>query len=140
MPRTKTDRIDIVNGPMIPNIFRFILPLIATSVLQLLYNAADNVVVGRYDSYVALAAVGSTGALINLILNVCIGLSVGSSVAVAQDYGAGDEDGVQKVIHTSVFVSAVGGLLVGIIGFSSHVSSSSGWVLRTMCCRLQPYI
>ena len=87
MPRTKTDRIDIVNGPMIPNIFRFILPLIATSVLQLLYNAADNVVVGRYDSYVALAAVGSTGALINLILNVCIGLSVGSSVAVAQDYG-----------------------------------------------------
>lgn len=50
MSRTKTDRIDIVNGPMIPNIFRFILPLIATSVLQLLYNAADNVVVGRYDS------------------------------------------------------------------------------------------
>ena len=98
MSRTKTDRIDIVNGPMIPNIFRFILPLIATSVLQLLYNAADNVVVGRYDSYVALAAVGSTGALINLILNVCIGLSVGSSVPVAHDYGAGDEDGVQKVI------------------------------------------
>ena len=117
MSRTKTDRIDIVNGPMIPNIFRFILPLIATSVLQLLYNAADNVVVGRYASYVALAAVGSTGALINLILNVCIGLSVGSSVAVAQDYGAGDEEGVQKVIHTSVYVSAVGGLIVGVIGF-----------------------
>lgn len=117
MQKTKTNRIDIIGGPMIPNIFRFILPLIATSILQLLYNAADNIVVGRYDSYVALAAVGSTGSLINLILNVCIGLSVGASVAVAQDYGAGDEKGVQKTIHTSVLISAIGGTLVGIIGF-----------------------
>ena len=72
-------RIDIVNGPMVPNIFRFILPLIATGVLQLLYNAADNVVVGRFDGAVALAAVGSTGALVNLLLNICMGFSVGST-------------------------------------------------------------
>ncbi len=110
-------RIDIVNGPMIPNILRFSLPLIATGMLQLLYNAADNIVVGQFDGQTALAAVGSTGALINLILNICFGLSVGSSVAVAQDYGAGNKDGVHQTIHTSVLISMLGGILVGLIGF-----------------------
>lgn len=110
-------RIDIVNGPMIPNIFRFSLPLIATGMLQLLYNAADNIVVGQFDGQTALAAVGSTGSLINLILNICMGLAVGSSVAVAQDYGAGNKDGVRQTIHTSVLISMIGGLLVAVIGF-----------------------
>ncbi len=112
-----TKRIDILNGPMIPNLIRFSLPLIATGMLQLLYNAADNIVVGRFDSQLALAAVGSTGSLINLIVNVVMGLAVGSSVAVAQDYGAGNKDGVQQTIHTSVLLSLVGGLVVGLIGF-----------------------
>ena len=116
MPST-AKRIDIVNGPMIPNIFRFSLPLIATGMLQLLYNAADNIVVGQFDRQTALAAVGSTGSLINLILNICMGLAVGSSVAVAQDYGAGNKDGVQQTIHTSVIISMIGGLLVAVIGF-----------------------
>ncbi|MBQ7922916.1 MAG: MATE family efflux transporter [Clostridia bacterium] len=110
-------RMDIVNGPMIPNIIRYIIPLIASGFLQLLYNAADNVVVGRFDGPVALAAVGSTGALINLILNICLGLSVGASVAVSQDYGAKDTKGVHRVIHTSVLISIIGGFIVGIVGF-----------------------
>ena len=110
-------RIDIVNGPMIPNILRFSLPLIATGMLQLLYNAADNIVVGQFDGQTALAAVGSTGSLINLILNICMGLAVGSSGAVAQDYGAGNKEGVQQTIHTSVLISMLGGLLVGLVGF-----------------------
>ncbi len=110
-------RIDIVNGPMVPNILRFSLPLIATGMLQLLYNAADNIVVGQFDGQTALAAVGSTGSLINLILNICMGLAVGSSVAVAQDYGAGNKDGVHQTIHTSVLVSLVGGIFVALVGF-----------------------
>ncbi len=112
-----TKRIDILNGPMIPNLIRFSLPLIATGMLQLLYNAADNIVVGRFDSQLALAAVGSTGSLINLIVNVVMGLAVGSSVAVAQDYGAGNKDGVQQTIHTSVLLSLIGGIIVGLVGF-----------------------
>lgn len=107
---------DMVNGPLLPKIVRFIIPLIFTGVLQLLYNAADVVVVGRFEGHQALAAVGATGALINLILNVFMGLAVGASVAVAQDYGAGDTKGVYKVVHTSILVSIFGGLIVAVIG------------------------
>lgn len=107
---------DMTNGPLLPKIIRFIIPLILTGILQLLYNAADVVVVGRYEGYQALAALGATGALINLILNVFMGLAVGASVAVAQDYGAGDERGVYKVVHTSILVSIFGGVIVMLIG------------------------
>ncbi|MBQ8402151.1 MAG: MATE family efflux transporter, partial [Clostridia bacterium] len=82
-----------------------------------LYKAADNIVVGQFDGQTALAAVGSTGSLINLIVNICMGLAVGSSVAVAQDYGAGNKEGVHQTIHTSVLVSMIGGLVVALVGF-----------------------
>lgn len=97
-------------------IIRYIVPLILTGILQLLYNAADNIVVGRFDGSSALAAVGSTGSLINLIVNVFIGLSVGTAVAVAHDYGAGDYDGVQRTVHTSILVSIFSGIVVGAFG------------------------
>lgn len=111
-----TREMDMVNGKLLPKIIRFIIPLIFTGVLQLLYNAADVVVVGRWDGYQALAAVGATGSLINLILNVFMGLAIGASVAVAQDYGAGDTKGVYRVVHTSILVSIVGGVIVAAIG------------------------
>ncbi|MBE6598287.1 MAG: MATE family efflux transporter [Ruminococcaceae bacterium] len=107
---------DMVNGPILSKIIRFSLPLIATGVLQLLYNAADVVVVGRFDGPQALAALGCTGSLINLIINVFMGLAIGASVAVAQDYGAGDTKGVHKVIHTAIPLSAGCGVAVAIIG------------------------
>ena len=97
-------------------IVRYIIPLMLTGILQLLYNAADNVVVGRFDGSNALAAVGSTGALVNLILNVFMGLSVGTAVAVAHDYGANDEEGVQKTVHTSILISIFCGIAVGAFG------------------------
>lgn len=97
-------------------IIRYIVPLMLTGILQLLYNAADNVVVGRFDGSNALAAVGSTGALVNLILNVFMGLSVGTAVAVAHDYGANDHEGVQKTVHTSILVSIFCGVIVGVFG------------------------
>ncbi len=97
-------------------IIRYIVPLMLTGILQLLYNAADNVVVGRFDGSNALAAVGSTGALVNLILNVFMGLSVGTAVAVAHDYGANDHEGVQKTVHTSILISIFCGVIVGVFG------------------------
>lgn len=108
--------LELTRGPIMPKMIRFIIPLILTGVLQLLYNAADVVVVGRFDGPDALSALGCTGALINLILNVFIGLSIGSAVAVAQDFGAGDKKGVYKVVHTSILVSAVSGVGVAMIG------------------------
>ena len=97
-------------------IIRYIIPLMLTGILQLLYNAADNIVVGRFDGSQALAAVGSTGALINLIVNVFMGLAVGTAVAVAHDYGANDDEGVQRTVHTSVLISIFCGLFVGAFG------------------------
>ena len=83
----------------------FTFPLMLSGVLQLLFNAADIVVVGRFSGPQALAAVGSTSALINLIVNLFIGLSVGTNVLVAQYYGASDTKALRETVHTSVLAS-----------------------------------
>ncbi len=88
----------------------------AMNILQLLFNAADMIVVGRFSGSEALAAIGATGSLINLIVNFFMGLSVGTSVAVAQDYGADRPDGVSRSVHTSIIISVIGGLLVMALG------------------------
>ena len=108
---------DMTTGALLPKILVFSGPLILTGILQLLYNAADVVVVGRFAGATSLAAVGSTGSLINLIINVFMGLSVGTSVMVARYYGAGDVRMVQDTVHTSILVSLVSGIAVGIFGF-----------------------
>ena len=106
----------LTEGPLTPQIVRFILPLMATGILQLLYNAADSIVVGRWESTNALAAVTSVGSLINLLVNLFMGLSVGTSVAVAHDYGAKDYEGVSRTVHTSYLVSFIGGVFVSAVG------------------------
>lgn len=108
---------DMTTGPLLPKILAFSLPLILTSVLQLLYNAADVIVVGRFAGAQSLAAVSSTGALINLLVNIFMGLSVGSSVVIARAYGAGDIEAVRQGVHTSVTVAAIAGVGVGVLGF-----------------------
>ena len=95
----------------------FSLPLIATGILQLLFNAADVIVVGQFAGKQALAAVGATGALINLIISLFQGLAVGASVGVAQYYGAKDERGVYETVHTSIPVSLIAGVVLTFIGF-----------------------
>ena len=99
-------------------IIKFILPLMLTGILQLLYNAADSVVLGRWDGSDSLAAVSSVGSLINLLVNVFMGLSVGTAVAVAHDYGAKEYRGVGRTVHTSILVSLVGGVAVAAIGLT----------------------
>lgn len=107
---------DMTNGPLLKQIIRFSIPLMLTGILQLLFNAADVVVVGNFSSREALAAVTSTGSLINLIINVFIGLSVGAGVVVAQEYGANSYKDVQDTIHTSIAIGLIGGTVLGIFG------------------------
>ena len=110
--------IKMTEGTLWGKIALFTVPLMLTSFLQLLYNAADNVVVGRFaqDGEAALAAVGSTGALINLIVNLFIGLSVGTSIVVAQYTGAQKDREVHETVHTSVLISVIFGLILMVIG------------------------
>ena len=105
------------NESLLKQTLLFSLPLIATGILQLLFNAADVIVVGQFAGKQALAAVGATGALINLIISLFQGLAVGASVGVAQYYGAKDERGVYETVHTSIPVSLIAGIILTFIGF-----------------------
>lgn len=109
--------IDMCSGPLFSRILIFALPIMAMYILQLMFNTADMVVVGRFSGSRALAAVGATGSLINLIITLFMGLSVGTTVIVAQDYGAARADSVSRSVHTSIAISIIGGLIVMIIGF-----------------------
>ena len=108
---------DLTTGPMLQKIILFSLPLAASSILQLLFNAADVIVVGRFAGSTALAAVGSNGSLINLLVNLFVGLSLGANVVAARCFGAKDERGVQDTVHTAVTLGLVSGVLMAFVGF-----------------------
>lgn len=117
MKEKKSFEIDMCTGPLLGKILLFTLPLILSGILQLLFNAADVVVVGRYAGNESLAAVGSTGSLTNLLVNVFIGLSVGVNVLVARYYGGKKEDEVSATVHTAMIVSVAGGVFLTALGF-----------------------
>ena len=108
----KSYEMDMCNGPIFGKLLVFALPLMLSGILQLLFNAADIVVVGKFSGSHALAAVGSTGALINLFVNVFIGFSIGTNVLVAQYFGARDEKNVHETVHTSILLGIVGGFIL----------------------------
>ncbi len=116
LSKFKGESNDLTSGPLLPRILLYTIPLILSGVLQLLFNAADLVVVGRFAGETALAAVGATGALINLIVNVFLGLSVGAASCTALNYGAKNDKGVHRTVHTAMLLSAIGGIAVLIIG------------------------
>ena len=99
----KNYEMDMCSGPILGKLLTFTIPLIFSGILQLLFNAADVIVVGRFAGSQSLAAVGSTTALINLMINIFIGLSVGVNVIVARYYGAKREKDVQDtcLLYTS---------------------------------------
>ena len=107
---------DMCSGPILGKLLTFTIPLIFSGILQLLFNAADVIVVGRFAGSQSLAAVGSTTALINLMINIFIGLSVGVNVIVARYYGAKREKDVQDTIHTAMALSIVSGLFLIVMG------------------------
>lgn len=110
-------QVDMCNGPIFKKIIVFAIPLILSGCLQLLFNAADIIVVGRFSGSQALAAVGSTSALINLLVNLFIGISVGANVVLGKYIGAHDAENASKTVHTAIFISIVGGLFMIFVGY-----------------------
>ncbi len=122
MTKAKGTR-DFTQGPIFFPMLFFTLPIMATGLLQLLYNTADKIVVGQFaeNGTVALGAIGSTGSLTSLILALALGLSMGAGVVVAKRFGAHEERELSRAVHTSFLVGAAVGLLVGVVGFAlSH--------------------
>ncbi len=117
MSRNRHYEMDMTTGALLPKVILFSGPLVLSGILQLLYNAADIIVVGRFAGEQALAAVGSTGSLINLLVNVFMGLSVGASVVIARAFGAGDLKCVRDGVHTAISVAGISGVVVGVLGF-----------------------
>ena len=112
----KKYEIDMCRGPILPGLLRLVVPLMISSVLQLLFNAADIIVVGNFASENSLAAVGSTSALVNLMTNLFLGLSTGANVLCARYKGADDSENVSKTIHTSMFLALACGAILTAVG------------------------
>lgn len=117
----------MLEGPLFPSIVRYTIPIILTSLLQLLFNAADLVVVGRFCGSVSVAAVGSTGSITNLMVNFFIGLSVGAGVSVAHGIGSREDAVVHNTVHTALPTAILSGLFLTVIGVAF-----SGSFLRMM--------
>ena len=108
--------IDMCSGSILPKLLKLTLPLMLSSVLQLLFNAADVIVVGNFAGDNSLAAVGSTTALVNLVTNLFLGLSTSANVLTSMFMGAGKDDRVSKTIHSSIFLSIASGLIMTVFG------------------------
>lgn len=110
-------KMDIVNGPLLKNMVLYALPLMATFMLQMLFSAADTIVVGKFAGEIPLAAVGSTSSLIFMFTVLFNGLATGTNVLVAKEIGANNKDGVKKAVHTSLLVGIFGGLIISILSY-----------------------
>lgn len=117
----------MTQGRPLPQIIRFSIPLALSGILQLLFNAADVIVVGKFDSSTALAAVGATSSLVNLLVGLFIGISVGVNILVARYLGCRDDARVSRAVHTAVLLGLGLGVAVLLIGLSL-----SGPLLRLM--------
>ena len=110
-------QIDMTSGPLLGKIILFTIPLMMSGILQLLFNAADVMVVGQWAGTESLAAVSSNGPLINLVVNLFIGLSVGANVVVARAIGAKNEEKAQRTVHTAILLSLCSGVFVAVFGY-----------------------
>ncbi len=116
MAEQKKYEMDMCSGSILKKMLMFTLPLMLSSILQLLFNAADIVVVGRFAGDNSLAAVGSTTALINLLTNLFVGLSIGANVTAARNYGGKRNDALSRTVHTAVTISIISGVILTVIG------------------------
>ena len=107
---------NMLSGPLLPNIILYTIPIILTSLLQLLFNAADLVIVGRFCGSVSVAAVGATGSITNLMVNFFVGLSVGAGVTVAHALGSRENSVVHNTVHTALPTALVSGLVLTVVG------------------------
>ena len=103
-------------APLLPAILRFSIPLMLTGILQLAYNTADSIIVGRYAGHASLAAVGSTTSIIFLIITLFNGVSIGANYMAARDFGAQDDRGLFRTVHCAALLSVILGLLACMCG------------------------
>ena len=108
--------LDMTSGNLFKKIILYTIPILFTSLLQILYNACDVMVVGKFAGEESLAAVGSTGSLVGLVVGSFMGLSIGASVAYARSIGAKDLERANRVVHTSVIVSCIASVILTIVG------------------------
>lgn len=116
--KMKKSGTDMIEGPILKNIIRYTIPIILTGLLQLLFNAADLIVVGQYGNELSVAAVGNTSAIIALVVNFFMGFSTGTGVTVAQSIGAKNNKAVHRAVHTAIPIAIISGILMTIIGIS----------------------
>lgn len=141
----KFDSKSMREGPILKSVIVYTVPIILTGLLQLLFNAADLIVVGWFSGSDSVAAVGATGALTNLIINLFIGLSVGAGVAVAQGLGAGNGKLTSEAVHTAVPVAVISGIFLTVIGvlfsrnFLELMGTPDGKLLRLASVYMQIY-
>lgn len=112
----RTHELDMTQGPIMKGIIRFSIPLIISSLLQLLYNAADLIVVSRFSGSNAMASVGATTTLNALLVNVSVGLSIGAAVTVSRNFGSRNREGLQRAVHTAMLIGLLAGILSAVIG------------------------
>ncbi len=112
--------VDMIHGPLLKNVLVYTIPIILTSLLQLLFNAADLIIVSRYSEIksIAMAAVSATGSITTLIVNMFIGLSVGGGVRVAHAFGAQDSEEAHKTVHTAILFAVLSGIFVTFVGMT----------------------
>ena len=108
--------VNILEGNLWKNILLYSIPIMISNILQLLFNAVDMIVVGRFSGSLSMAAVSSTGSLVALVVNLFVGLSVGTTVCIAKRIGSRDYDSVQKAVHTSISIALIFGALLTFIG------------------------
>lgn len=113
----KAKNINMLEGPLFKNIIIYTIPIIVTNLLQLLFNAADIIVVGRFCGSIAVAAVGSNSSLVNLLINIMIGLSIGTGILTAQNLGAHNNTTVKNIVHTAIPTAFILGTILSIFGF-----------------------
>ena len=109
-------RMDMINGSLGDKIIKYAIPLAVTGILQQLFNAADLAVVGQFSGKEAMAAVGSNAPVIGLLVNLFVGISLGSNVIIAKSIGQRDNENISKAVHTSVIVALLGGLFITVLG------------------------
>lgn len=117
--RVKNYSMDLCEGSIVKKLFLFSMPLIASGILQLFFNAADVIVVGQFAGDNSLAAVGSNSSIINLLVNVFMGLSVGANVLVARFFAGKQEEELRKTVHTAITVSVLSGIFLAVVGFAA---------------------
>jgi len=132
MANDKTSGILMTEGNIWKQVLLFSIPLLIGNIFQQLYNTVDSIVVGRYVGTAALAAVGSSNSLINLLIGMFSGIATGAGVIIAQYFGAKKFEKMEWAVHTAIALSFIGGILLSLVGYFTSGASFALWEHQRM--------